>query len=285
MAVAVTLPAFGVVYAFVRLWGGLSPPAFQEDAQGLNPAAPAFIMAQVGLFSLFFAGWLIGPARELVTKRRSALLVAVGAGLVIALVPATSYSVDAGRFSGLWNAARDTPLVFGRVSPLIVVLAIGGVVASAAWFLALPLRSRWIALAALIAFIAAQTASHNCWQRYHEPFILILMAVLTRDLDPHDAPSPPLSPPSSPSSQPSSVLRAGPRLGRFTRVAGPLTLALLLALVTIITLANANPVRPLGEAGRSDGATERRSDGGSERRDEDTERRRGEVQRWVSSLS
>ncbi|MCH8271470.1 MAG: hypothetical protein IH985_09720 [Planctomycetes bacterium] len=127
VAVAVTLPAFGVVYAFVRLWGGLSPPMLRDDVQGLNPAAPAFIMAQVGLFSLFFAGWLIGPARELVTKRRSTLLLAVGAGLVIALVPATSYSIDAGRFSGLWNAARATPLVFGRVSPLIVVLAVGGV--------------------------------------------------------------------------------------------------------------------------------------------------------------
>ncbi|MCH7962006.1 MAG: hypothetical protein IIC49_06685, partial [Planctomycetes bacterium] len=208
VAVAVTLPAFGVVYAFVRLWGGLSPPTFQEDAQGLNPAAPAFIMAQVGLFSLFFAGWLIGPARELVTKRRSTLLLAVGAGLVIALVPATSYSIDAGRFSGLWNAAHATPLVFGRVSPLIVVLAVGGVVASVAWFLALPLRTRWIGLAALVAFIAAQTASHNCWQRYHEPFILILMAVLARDLDPNDAPSTPH--------------RVGPRVGRFSRIGGPL---------------------------------------------------------------
>ena len=97
------------------------------------------------------------------------------------------------------------------------------------------MRTRWIGLAALVAFIAAQTASHNCWQRYHEPFILILMAVMARDLDPDNAPS--------------SPHRVGPRVSRFARVAGPLALALLLALVTIITLASANPVRPLPGAG------------------------------------
>jgi hypothetical protein len=245
VAVTVTLPAFGVVFWFVRLWDGLSPPILQTDVQGFNAATPAFILAQIGLFSLFFAGWLIEPARTLVTKHRTALVLAIGAGLVIALVPATTYSVEAGRFSGLWNIANKTPVIAGRVSPLIVVMAVGGMVACATWFVALPMRTQWIALAALVAFVAAQSTSHNAWQRYHEPFILILMAVLAPYLSPPGFRSVEGAAPNEdphPSPLPGGE---GARLCHIACVAGPLMLAILLGLVTVVTLMNARPVKPL----------------------------------------
>lgn len=44
----------------------------------------------------------------------------------------------------------------------------------AGWLAIVDDKRRWIVAAAVGAFIAAQSANANCWQRYHELFLLML---------------------------------------------------------------------------------------------------------------
>lgn len=178
-AVASTLPAFVVLYLFYDLWGGLTPREFQGQYKGFNPAAPAFILAVLGVASVFFVGFIAEGMWSLLTRRRALLAGAIAIGLVIGAAPATSYSVADGRFSGLWKVAEKLPLIAGHAAPAIVALSVLGAVTTAAWFVSLPWRERWFFLAALCGFAAAQSASFQIWQRYNEPFVLMLLALLS----------------------------------------------------------------------------------------------------------
>jgi hypothetical protein len=197
VALLATLPALLVLAYFVRLWGGLTPPAFQpgsgsplftKDATavgGVNPATPAFTLAIIGVCASFFAPLLLSRTRRSLDGRAwRAMLVpgvlAAGAALVLAIVPATSYQLPE-RISGLWNLVRVTPVYADR-SPVIIALATLGGFWAGCWFGALPRREGWILAAALAGFIAAHTASALAWQRYLEPGVLILLALATSRL-------------------------------------------------------------------------------------------------------
>ena len=54
LAMLLTLPAFGALAWFVSLWGGVVPPMFQHKYGGMNPAAPAFVLALFGVLGAFF---------------------------------------------------------------------------------------------------------------------------------------------------------------------------------------------------------------------------------------
>lgn len=124
VAIVATVPAALIVLQFHRLWGGLTPPTFQERHTGGNPAAPAFILSLFGAFSLFYAGFLAPAVGEVLRRHRTLLALAGVAGLAAALLPETTYSTEAGRYSGLWNLVQKAPVVMGgRTSTLIVVLA------------------------------------------------------------------------------------------------------------------------------------------------------------------
>ncbi len=227
LAVAATVPAALVVLYFHRLWGGLTPPTFQERHTGGNAAAPAFILSLFGAFSLFYAGFLAPAAAEAVRKQRLLLALAIVGGLAAALLPETTYSTEAGRYSGLWNLVQKAPVVMGgRTSTLIVLLAPLGACAVLAWFVALPRRERWIMLVSVVAFTAAQMASYKLWQRYTEPLLLLLLPVLACRLR-------------RAAVGPRGVMAALWHL----RLVGPASLALTLAFATAITVAAASPVR------------------------------------------
>ncbi len=183
IAVACTIPAFGFVAWFAWMWGGLTPPLFQEGGdlagghQGVNLAAPAFVLALFGLFTPFFAGILHVPGQRLVRECKAGLLVAALAGVLIAAVVPTSYDKAAGRWTGLWNIVQKVPAPMDR-SPVIIALAAAGAVALVFWCAALSRRDRWIFLSAIAGFAAALTATHELWQRYVEPFVLILLVLM-----------------------------------------------------------------------------------------------------------
>ncbi len=176
-AMLATLPAFALVGIFALIWGGLTPPHFHDQYAEPNPAAPAFILALIAGYSFFFLPTLIPPALAAArsSPRRAALIAAaaLAATLVVATIPETSHNVQAGRYSGLWNLVAKLPAPADR-SPLIIALALAGSTALLMWSAALRPRDRWLLLATLTAFAAAQTASHELWQRYNEPLLLIL---------------------------------------------------------------------------------------------------------------
>ncbi|MGE3109379.1 MAG: hypothetical protein AB7G11_14350 [Phycisphaerales bacterium] len=237
LAVVATLPGFALLAYFHQLWHGLTPPTFQGQYNGMNPAAPAFILAVFGAASVFFVGFVRHGLGLLLTKHRVALGVAIVLGVLAGVIPETSYSVEAGRYSGLWALATKLPLLAGRTAPAIVALAALGSLMLAAWMLSLEFRDRWLLLGAMLGFMLAQSASFQLWQRYSEPFVLMILALMacrtaraTRD----------------------------ERFARLARVAGPGGLTLALALLSAATIYRAPPANswtfPGDTAGRASGA-------------------------------
>lgn len=214
LAVLLTLPAFLVVAWFVRHWGGLTPPRFQSDITGVNPATPAFILVQIAILGIGFGPWLVPATLRAARQSPWILALAAAIGILLAVIPPTTHSIEAGRYSGWWSLARATPPLFGHTSPVTLVLAPLGAVLLAGALFAAPRRTGWVLLGALIAFAGAQSATINSWQRYHEPFLIILLAMLA-------------------ASQPAQ-LRATP-LNRLRAPAMGL-LALILSAVTVLAL-------------------------------------------------
>lgn len=178
MAVA-TLPAFAAVYSFYKLWGHqLYPPTFAAQFDpSPNPATPAFVLAVLGMYSAFFAGELLPRLGRLWRTARAYLLGVALAALALAIIPRTTYSLDAGRFSGLWDLAARFPSVQGR-SVLITALATWGAASLLAWTITLPRRERLVVGVALAGFMAAMSTGHYAWQRYVEPFALLVLVLL-----------------------------------------------------------------------------------------------------------
>jgi hypothetical protein len=225
-ALLATIPAALAVGYFVWLWHGLIVPRYQGKYHGSNLATPAFVLAIIGAFSIFYGAYLVAPLRELWAHHRKAVLLVAGLGLLVCALPATTYSQPAGRYSGLWNVARKLPVLGGHSSPLIVGLGLMGAVALLAWFRAVPVRDRFILGAALAAFTAAQTLSPELWQRYHEPMILMVLALMAVRV------------------APAATLGLGAG-----HVLGPCALALTLGLVTALQLRGAQPAEFLPDGG------------------------------------
>jgi hypothetical protein len=214
-----TLPALVILALFIRLWHGLVPPTFQTGHSpahrgagqhtGANPAAPALAFATVAMMAPFYLAWF-WPAQR---PRRIATWVGLGAGFIAGAAPNTTYSMDAGRWSGTWYLARLTPSLASR-SPAIIVLAtlgggiLGWIIGSLEW------RTRWIILSAWIAYLVAQYANHQAWQRYVDPFVIIILVLAASRAD---------------------VSCSTPR-SRLAMMGLPILLAALLCTVTILSL-------------------------------------------------
>jgi len=247
VAFLVTTPALGILAILYTYWGGLTPPMFQGQYKGVNPAAPAFILAVFGVASVFFAGFVSSGMAALLTRHRGVLVLAAIFGVGVACVTpladpsagggarmlgpsilSTSYSVEHGRYSGLWALATKLPLVAGKIAPAMVALSCLGAVMLAAWALSLRTRDRWLLLAAVAGFVVAQSASFQLWQRYSEPFVLMLLAVMACRITDRSVLQPD-----------SSGVRRLERLAHRYRLAGPFVLAGLLATLAVYTMSRA----------------------------------------------
>lgn len=229
-AVLVSLPAFMVLGFLVWRWGGLVPPSFsKQHGSGVNFATPPFVLSLAGVYGLFFAGWTFAGLSLLWREHRSVLVLLVLLATVSAVYPPTTYLYEA-RGTGLWNivkAMEDRGLVlYHHTSPLLLVLAPIGIAMLAAMVIQLRPRSRWVFIIALCAFTAAQSANSNAWQRYIEPFLLMVFALAAAEIG---RPQDPFLP---------APIRNGLRASRWV---GPLALAALLGGVTLWTISRADP--------------------------------------------
>lgn len=179
------VPAAVALLLFVRYWEGLVPPRFQGQyppravRDMLLSPAPAFILAVAGALGVFFVGfWWQGLIR-LWREQRPLLALAVLACAAIALLPPTTFDYLAGRRTGLWNLAEKFPSLGGRTSLLILALAMLGGVTLASFSSLLERRTRLILLAALLGYAIVMTASAEVWQRYVEPFVLIILILMS----------------------------------------------------------------------------------------------------------
>jgi hypothetical protein len=232
------LPAAAAVAWFVRMWGGLVPPTFQGQYHEPNLAAPAFILSVLGAFGVFFAGWMLGTGRSLLRSRwgRGWLAACAGAGLVAAFFGPTTYSVTDGRFSGLWNLVKVCDakglVIMGRTSLVMVALSTLGGVVLGVLVAGVGPRRAVVVLAAFAGFAAAQAASFQLWQRYTEPFVLLLLPVLVA----MGAALPAAQAATRTTERPSGAVGA-------LRLAGPLVLGVLCAGLTAVSVWRSAPVK------------------------------------------
>lgn len=236
VAVAAT-PAMALLVFFVRQWGGLTPPLFQSQysppagALPVNLAALAFVLAGFGLFAPFFVmSWFAKLAELWRSSRPAVVAVAVGI-LVISVVPATTFDAnqDFGRWNGIWKISQKLPgpigSVGGHTSLFIVGLAlVGGLSVFAALSRHRP-REACIFVIAILGFAATQAVGFQLWQRYTEPFVLMMWALLVCTREPT------------------------PRLGSVgdgaREAVGPAVLALALAVFSARELRSLTPQTPL----------------------------------------
>lgn len=184
MMLLACVPALAAVGAFAQLWHGLTPPLFQHEYRAgagvfsrLNPAAPAYVLAQVGLYGAFFLPVLFAPLARVWRDRRAALLAAVVIALLLAVGPATTRDQGVGRWQGLWDWSGKLPVIAGHTSVLIAGLAMLGGVVLVGCCERVGRRNAMLLLVALGGFMAAQAAVFQLWQRYHVPLILMLLAL------------------------------------------------------------------------------------------------------------
>lgn len=223
LALVAAAPAILVLLWFRHIWGGgLTVPLYQNYMQGGNPATPGFLLAEIAVIGVFHAGFWLMPGWDLLRTKPWMVGIAVLVGIALIVGPATTYDMDAGRYSGLWNIARKFPTIAGRTNALLLVLAPAGAAMVAAWLAAMEARNRWVMLAALVGFAAAVSMIHNAWQRYHEPMLLMSTAIMSALAI-------------RPEEQPGGLIR-------FARWSGPVVLGLMLAGVTVQKFRAEQPV-------------------------------------------
>ncbi len=227
-ALGAGLPAIALLAALVAMWGGLVPPRFAGfHSSTMSPAAGAFFLSLVAGFGAFFIGWWWQGFITLVRTRKGLLIAAVGVGAISALLPETSYSLEAGRYGALWSVAAKLPVIADR-SLLMLALAPAGAVVLASWLMLVGVRTRWVLLAACAGFVAASSTNSIAGQRYYEPMVLMLSVLLA-------------------GSAPRTIEVAHIRQVRWL---GPAALALVLAALTAFTLSRSGtmdyPDQPRG---------------------------------------
>ena len=168
-------PAVLMVGWFAFQWHGLVPPRLQSLKPGLNFAPFPMTFALLAMFGPFFATAFWSRLQHRWKRHRRFLAVGLVLGIVAGLAP-DAYYLRYYRANGIWLLTRYTPLYHGH-SPIILVLStIGGLVLGALWTV-LNRRDRWIFTVALFTFIIAQCATLAVYERYYEPFILMLLAL------------------------------------------------------------------------------------------------------------
>jgi hypothetical protein len=182
LAVLACLPAALVLVHFYGVWGGLVPPTFQYQYHTANAAGPAFVLAVFGFVACFNAGWVGPRVVEAWRQRPVWVMVFVLAGLALAAAPVTTAGTNAdyfaGRRSGLWDIAAKLPMVAGHSSVMMVGLAMLGALSLGAYVCLWKARPAIIVTCAFVGYGLAMAAGGELWQRYAEPFVLIMMVVV-----------------------------------------------------------------------------------------------------------
>jgi hypothetical protein len=183
-ATLVTLPAVAVLACFVRVWHGLTPPAFVERHTGLNLSAVPFFLCVLAFYSAFYLPLIIQRVRNLFrTSPRSLYLTCLGAsaGFLTAVIAPTDWNPDEGRTSGLWNLAKMLPAVHHRSPSIAVLAALGGALA-VIWLSLVGSRTRTVVVASAAGFVAAQGVSHFVYERYYAGMVFLLILVSLADV-------------------------------------------------------------------------------------------------------
>jgi hypothetical protein len=177
-AIAVTLPAITIVGLLVWMWGGLTPPSYRDQHdRGVNLAVPAFTLGLIALIGVPLV--TMRGARELLAMPRIAPCCVAGLALLAAVAVPTDYDIEAGRWGGpLWTVIRQSPVVADRSLALLVLAPIGALALLALVKRANEAQRGGAGLAiglAVLGLMAVNTANSQCWERYADLPLLVLL--------------------------------------------------------------------------------------------------------------
>jgi len=179
LAFLVTVPAFLLLFYFYTTWGGLVPPSVQgRHERSLSYCVPAFFISIFFIYSMFYAPIVIQAVRK-ISSRRAYFFMAVGSilGFLIAVIPATDYNYEAGRFSGFWNFVRLAPTI-GHTSVLLTVTSSLGGAVFISWLLLLKKEFRLTIFLSSLAFVLALIPNTLVLERYFSVFVFILIFIM-----------------------------------------------------------------------------------------------------------
>ena len=179
VSLLITLPAFLVLFYFYHTWGALVPPAVQvRHGRGMSFSVPAFFLSVFFIYTVFYMPVVLQAFKKTIT--RSALPF-IGAGFVIgflaAVIPATDFNYDAGRFSGFWNFVRLAPNI-GHTSVLLTITSTLGGAMLSCWLLLVDRKFRFVLLVACLAFVLALIPNTLVLERYFAVFVFILLFMI-----------------------------------------------------------------------------------------------------------
>jgi hypothetical protein len=179
LSILVTLPAFLVLFYFYHTWGGLVPPAVQvRHGRGMSYCVPAFFLSIFLIYSVFYIQFVLRALRKIITR---STIPFIGAGFCIgflaAVIPATDFNHEAGRFSGFWNFVRLAPDI-GHTSTLLTITSSLGGAMLFSWLLLLRKDLRIMILAATLAFILALIPNTLVLERYFAGFVFIIIFLI-----------------------------------------------------------------------------------------------------------
>ncbi|NOY25818.1 MAG: hypothetical protein GXP62_08075 [Oligoflexia bacterium] len=171
----------------VWCWRGLTPPSFSEHQAGLNPDVLLTELAVLGALGAAQAPWLwsaIGRLAPLasITARGGVLLGCALTGVLILVAHPLPFVADTLHYGGsLWSLSSHLPNLGGTTAAFWVLVPLGLLwcvgIAAEGWHRRDPLPT-----AALTLFLAANVASARAYQKYYEPFLLIILAwVMSRN--------------------------------------------------------------------------------------------------------
>ena len=95
------------------------------------------------------------------------------------MITDTTYSQEAGRWSGIWNILRHTPYLSDQYSIVLLLTAPIGVFFLYAWAKTIGRWNGILFIVIVLSFIVSHCASLNAWQRYYDPFIFIMLGLLS----------------------------------------------------------------------------------------------------------
>lgn len=191
-AVLATLPAFAFFYYFYSLWGGLVPPSFQNSHQNISMATPAFFLSVFGFYSLFFLPVMFGAVKDLISGPKCKWVITGSVlGFIVAILPDTSYSMELGRYSGLWNFVKIAPVIAEKSIFIILFSTIGGGI-FALFCALLPPQVRVVFALSTLAFVLSLMPNKYVFERYMSGYVFIFIYCALCHIKLKDNPLPPI---------------------------------------------------------------------------------------------
>ena len=227
LAAVATIPAFAILFYFVNIWKGLAPPRFKTFTI-FTPVSLPFILTLFAIYGFFFLPYIWEEILSLFKTRPRAFWLVLAGTVFLSILPHSTYNYAAHRYGGLWNYLHFFPAIKNR-SFLILIMAPLGALMILAWSRAYKKnglnRERILMGISLCAFMSAHMISFP-YQRHHEPFILMFLLLSASYI--HKT-----------SADRSASQTSAAKLNRWIsagRTAGPVVLALFLAILTYLTL-------------------------------------------------